>query len=110
MPERTVEPRRHTPEQRAVLRKLAAVSKRIAAHKADFETRNALYVEGREKGLVYLEMAEVAGTSEVAVIQAVKKIETATGVKVDTPDRVRRKSARSGSAAEVIDEVFPKGR
>ncbi len=92
MPDRVVEARRHTPEQRANHRKLTAVTKRIDGHKADFETRNALYVEGRRTGLVYLEMAEVAGTSEVAVIQAVKKVTTATGESADPPERIRRKS------------------
>lgn len=93
MPDRVVEARRHTPEQRAILRKLRTVSARIAGHKKDFEVRNALYVEGRQIGLVYLEMAEVAGTSEVAVIQAVKKVTDVTGESADPPERVRRRSA-----------------
>jgi hypothetical protein len=93
MADRVVEARRHTPEQRAILRKLKTVTARIAGHKADFENRNALYVEGRKIGLVYLELAEVAGTSEVAVIQAVKKVTDATGESADPPERTRRKSA-----------------
>lgn len=93
MADRVVEPRRHSPEQRAILRKLRTVTARISGHKADFEVRNALYVEGRRVGLVYLELAEVAGTSEVAVIQAVKKVTTETGESADPPERIRRKSA-----------------
>jgi hypothetical protein len=93
MPDRVVEARRHTPEQRDVLRELRRVTKRIDGHRADFEHRNALYVRGRQVGLVFLEMAEVAGTSEVAVIQAVKKVTTATGESAEPPERVRRKSA-----------------
>lgn len=93
MPDRVVEARRHTPEQRKILRELRTVTRRIDAHRADFEIRNALYVEGRKVGLVYLEMAEVAGTSEVAVIQAVKKVTAATGESAEPPERVRRKSA-----------------
>lgn len=91
-PDRVVEARRHTPEQRAILRKLGAVTKRIAGHRADFEIRNALYVEGRKIGLVYHELAEVAKTSEVAVIQAVKKVTEATGESADPPERTRRRS------------------
>ncbi len=92
MPDRTVEARRHTPEQRAILRRLKAVTKRIAKHKADFDERNALYVEGRRAGLVFLELAVIAGTSEVAVIQAVKKVTTETGESADPPERIRRRS------------------
>jgi len=92
MPERSVEARRHSPEQKSILRRLRTVTARIARHKADFDERNALYAEGRRAGLVFHELAEVAGTSEVAVIQAVKKVTTETGESAKPPERIRRKS------------------
>lgn len=92
MPDRRVVARKHTPDQKAILRKIAGVTKRLEACPALTAERNDLYIAGRDAGLIFAEMADAAHVSEVAVIRAAKRRADDTGVTITEPERRTRRS------------------